>query len=199
MSILEDNIKDRRFTDLIRKALNAGHFNYFGVRYGGSGVRYGGSNVTFKGLRSLLYPILIDIFLLPADNYVSFLADKFNKNSAPPATNEVKISYVRAGDQIILGLKGTYSDGVNIINLLQDLFKQKLSLEVSNEAFEIINISNKKKASSISFLGLRLSILDIKLFSFNGTIMLTAPIDSLMSKLTKAGFLKNKKPIPKLI
>lgn len=27
MSILEEKIQDRRFTDLIRKALNAGHFN----------------------------------------------------------------------------------------------------------------------------------------------------------------------------
>lgn len=188
MSILENNIKDRRFTDLIRKALNAGHFNYFGVRSRGS-------NVTFKGLRSLLYPILIDIFFLHVDNYVSSLADQFTRN----LSNEVKLSYVRAGDQIILGLKGTYSDGVNIINLLRDFFKQKLSLEVSKEAFEIINLSNKKKALSISFLGVRLSILDIKLFSFNRTIMLTAPIDSLMSKLTKAGFLKDKKSIPKLI
>jgi hypothetical protein len=44
MSILEEKIQDRRFTDLIRKALNAGHFNYDLSNF------------------SSLHPILIDIF-----------------------------------------------------------------------------------------------------------------------------------------
>lgn len=196
MSILEEEIKDKRFTDLIRKALNAGHFNYFGVR-----SRRHASNFTFKGLRSLLYPILIDIFFLRLDNYVFSLADQFNRNLSNECRDSsgAKLSYVRAEDQIILGLKGTYSEGVNIINLLVDFFEHKLSLKVPKEAFEIIDLSKKKQALSISFLGVRLSILDIKPLSFNRTIMLTAPIDNIISKLTKAGFLKDKKPIPKLI
>ncbi len=187
MFILEEKIKDRRFTDLIRKALKAGHFNYFGLR---SGV----SNVTHNSLRSLLYPVLIDIFFVRLDNYVSSLADQFTKVSS----NEVKLSYVREGDQLILGVKGSYSDCVNNLNLLVDFFKQNLLLKVSKEAFEIINLSNKKEASSIIFSGVRIYIPDLKLFSFNRKIIFSAPINSLMSKLTKAGFLKNKKPVPKL-
>lgn len=184
MFIFEEKIKDRRFTDLIRKALNAGHFNYFGVRV---------TNVPVKSLRSQLYPILIDIYLEDLDNYLSSLADQFTRTSYNESARlSTKLSYLRHGDELILGVIGSYLDCVNIINLLVDLFKQKLLLEVSNEAFVIINLSNKKKAaSSIIFLG-------VKLFSFNKRITLTAPVNSLMSKLTKAGFLKDKKPIPKL-
>lgn len=188
MSVLEERIKDRRFTDLIRKALNAGHFNYFGVK---SEV----SNISVKNLRSLFYPILLDIFLERVDNYLSSLENQFTKM----LSREIKLSYVRTGDQLILGVIGSYSDCVNIINLLIDFFKQNLFLDVSKEAFVIINLSNTKEASSIIFLGIRLSIKDLKLSFFKNIITLSAPINSIKSKLTKAGFLKNGKSIPKLI
>lgn len=187
MSILELNLKDKRFSDLIRKALNAGHFNYFGVKSEAS-------NVPLKNLISSLYPILIDIFLERADNYISSLEYQFTKMSS----KEIKLSYVRAGDQLILGVIGSYSDCVNIINLLIDFFKQILFLEVSKEAFEIINLSSTKEASSIGLLGVRLSIVDLKLSPFNNGITLTAPINRIISKLTNAGFLKARKSIPKL-
>ena len=113
-------------------------------------------------------------------------------------SKEIKLSYVRAGDQLILGVIGSYSDCVNIINLLIDFFKQILFLEVSKEAFDIINLSNTKEASSIVLLGVRLSIVDLKLPPFNNGITFTAPINRIISKLTKAGFLKDRKSIPKL-
>ena len=187
MSILEEKLIDRRFTDLIRKALNAGHFNYFGVKCEVS-------NVPLKNLRSLLYPILIDIFLERVDNYISSLEYQFTKMFS----KEIKLSYVRVEDQIILGVIGYYSDCVNIMNLLIDFFQQNLFLEVSKEAFEIINLSNTKEGSSIIFLGVRLSIIDLKLSSFKDTVAFTAPINSIASKLTEAGFLKGRKSIPKL-
>ena len=191
MFILEKKLEDRRFTDLIRKALNAGHFNYFGVKSAEV------SNIPLNSLRSLLYPILIDIFLECVDNYISSLGYQFTKM----LSKEIKLSYVRAGDQLILGVIGSYSDCVNIINMLIDFFKQNLFLEVSKKAFKLINLSNTKEASSIIFLGVRLSSLGdgLKLSSFNDTITLTAPINSIISKLTEAGFLKGRKPIPKLI
>ena len=187
MSILEEKLEDRRFTDLIRKALNAGHFNYFGVK---SEV----SDIPIKNLRSLLYPILIDIFLERVDNYISSLEYQFTKMFS----KEIKLSYVRVGDPLILGVIGYYSDCVNIMNLLIDFFQQNLFLEVSKEAFEIINLSNTKEGSSIIFLGVRLSIIDLKLSSFKDTVAFTAPINSIASKLTEAGFLKGRKSIPKL-
>ena len=113
-------------------------------------------------------------------------------------SKEIKLSYVRVGDQLILGVIGSYSDCVNIINLLIYFFKQTLFLEVSKEAFEIINLSNTKEGSSIIFLGVRLSIIDLKLSSFKDTVAFTAPINSIASKLTEAGFLKGRKSIPKL-
>ena len=97
MSILEEKLEDRRFTDLIRKALNAGHFNYFGVK---SEV----SDIPIKNLRSLLYPILIDIFLERVDNYISSLEYQFTKMFS----KEIKLSYVRVGDQLILCVIGSY-------------------------------------------------------------------------------------------
>lgn len=187
MSVLEERIKDRRFTDLIRKALNAGHFNYFGVK---SEV----SNVSLMNLRSMLYPILLNIFLERVDNYLSSLENQFTKM----LSKEIKLSYVRAVDQLILGVIGSYSDCVNIINLLIDFFKQNLFLEVPKEAFVIINLSNTKEVSSINFLGVRLSVKDLNRSYFNNIITLSAPINSIKSKLTKAGFLKNGKSIPKL-
>jgi len=218
MSSVERKITDRRFTDLIRKALNAGHFNYFGLGLS-------------RSFRSLLYPILIDIFLSEGgvDNYVYSLAsrlraDKFTNTNynnkgrtlffplgptqgvgiSPrrPMLEDsaVKVSYVREGECLILAVKGSYSDCVSVVNLIRNFFKQNLFIELSNEVFEIINTSSYKK--DIIFLGVRISISSLKHNAINGhsaNIELKAPINHLQKKLTLAGFLKDKKPVPKLV
>lgn len=218
MSSVERKITDRRFTDLIRKALNAGHFNYFGLGLS-------------RSLRSLLYPILIDIFLSEGgvDNYVYSLAshlraDKFTNTNynnkgrtlffplgptqgvgiSPrrPMLEDsaIKVSYVREGECLILAVKGSYSDCVSVVNLIRNFFKQNLFIELSNEVFEIINTSSYKK--DIIFLGVRISISSLKHNAINGhsaNIELKAPINHLQKKLTLAGFLKDKKPVPKLV
>ena len=112
----------------------------------------------------------------------------------------VKVSYVREGECLILAVEESYSDCVSVVNLIRNFFKQNLFIELSNEVFEIINTSSYKK--DIIFLGVRISISNLKHNAINGhsaNIELEAPINHLKKKLTQAGFLKDKKPVPKLV
>jgi hypothetical protein len=138
------------------------------------------------------------------------------------SSNSVKLSYVRYEDQWILGLKGSYLDCVNILNCIQNFFKQELFLELPNESVEIINT---KSAKYVIFLGVRICVSYLQFkkenlrpknravilhphsIGFNHKIKnpnsmeinLEAPVNYIRGKLTKAGFLKDQKPVPKLI
>jgi len=183
MSILEEKIKDRRFTGLIWKALKAGHFNYF------RNESFSGTKLENHGIKSLLYPIIVNIFLERFDIFIEKLASIDMKN-----ISSVKLSYVRYEDHLILGIKGSYRDCVEKLNHIKIYFKQELFIELSSESVEILNA---KLAKYVIFLGVRLCI--SRLQSNQGSIRLEAPINYIKGKLTKAGFLKDQKSVPKLI
>lgn len=220
MFILEEKLQDRRFTDLIRKAFKAGHcFNSFAPSEqaspdkGTDSLLGGYASRVRLSIVSLLYPMLVDIFLERLDNfmrssrfmdklantYMSTLSRKYTHGSI---SNMLNISYVRYGDQLILGVVGSHLDCVNISNIIKNFFKQELFLELVNDSLKIINVKDK----SAIFLGVEICVTkpsSTKLVSsslpFNkNSIDLVAPIPYIKSILTKAGFLKDGKPVPRL-
>jgi hypothetical protein len=138
MSSLEEKIKDKRFTNLIKSILNAGHFNHYGLFMNGDS--------SFNNLKSIIYPILIDIYLEGLDSYFSHLSSQKDK----------KLSYLRSGSELILGISGSYSDCLDIVAMLVNYFKLKLLIEIPKEAFIVVNLTKQK--SYVVFLGFRISM-----------------------------------------
>ena len=203
--LLEKKIKDIRFIELIRKVLKANHFNYFNESI--SNLR---KQATLENcnIRSLIYPILVNIFLEGLDNFLVCRSKLWQtcprleklvyvkeigiiKNDSFEISCE-KFSYIRYEDQWIIGVKGSYLDCINILNCIKSFFKKELNLELHEKSIEIFNV---KKAKHIIFLGTRICISSHR----NGDIRLEAPIINIKSKLTKGGLLHNMKPIPKLV
>ena len=208
MSDLEEKVKDKRFTDLIRNAL--GYFRGGNDRFLGMKKK---ANVSYAKLKNnnikfLLFSILINIFLERFDLYVEKLISEggarhinlqqvFNQENKNTCFNmsSVKISYVRYEDTWILGVKGSFRDCVNILNGIKNFFKQELRIELSDDSVEIINT---KLAKYVIFLGVRLNVSTTLCRTKCAGIRLEAPMNYIKDKLTKAGFLNNLKPVPKL-
>lgn len=78
MKIIEGKILDRRFTRLIWKSLKAGYFEFNVYKYSISGSPQG----------SIVSPTLCNIFMDQLDQYIEYLASKFNKGDKPKINNE---------------------------------------------------------------------------------------------------------------
>lgn len=73
MQIIDKRIKDKRFTDLIRKAFKAGYMEFKVLKHS----IYG----TLKG--SIISPILSNIYLNELDKFVESLKAEFDTGSKP--------------------------------------------------------------------------------------------------------------------
>lgn len=78
MNIIENKILDRRFTDLIRKALNAGYFKFEEDKDSIIGTPQG----------SIISPILSNIYLNKLDRYIEFLKSDFDTGVEPKLSSE---------------------------------------------------------------------------------------------------------------
>lgn len=73
MHLVEDKIADRRFTNLIRKALKAGYFEF---------REYKSNIIGSQG--SIVSPILANIFLDQLDEFVLSMKSDFDKGERAP-------------------------------------------------------------------------------------------------------------------
>ena len=72
MQLVEDKIADRRFTNLMRKALKAGYFEF----------RANKSNILATSQGSIVSPILANIYLDQLDEFVLSMKSDFDRERA---------------------------------------------------------------------------------------------------------------------
>jgi group II intron reverse transcriptase/maturase len=169
MSIIEHKVADRRFTNLIRKALRAGYLDFKTVKHSIIGTPQG----------SIISPLLCNIYLNVLDRFVESLSFEFNKGKGP-RTNPVwskfirmrnradstsdkrkiynlmlnvpskdpfdpsfrKLVYVRYADDWIIGVRGSLSECRVLLERIRSFLASELKLVLSKEKTLITNVTH---------------------------------------------------------
>lgn len=166
MEYVEQRIADRRFTRLIRKALNAGYFEFREYKHSIVGTPQG----------SIISPILCNIFMDKLDKMVENIKKEFdsgdkarinpawskfqNKKARtqdlqvklechkmmleipsrdPMDPNYKRLVYVRYADDWIIGIRGSHEDAKQILDKIDKFLNQELNLQLSLEKTLITN------------------------------------------------------------
>jgi len=234
MNLIESRITDRRFTQYINKALNAGYFEFRVYEHNIAGTPQG----------SIISPLLANIFLHQLDAFVDSLKLEFDKGVKPRRnpiarryewkiakakklgdlilvrdlaieakkysfvdfndTEYRRLMYTRYADDWIIGIRGTHSDALMILDKVSE-FCSNIGLKVSPDKTKITNLRTSKGL----FLGVELSRSNHTKFSrvvissstkrLPLNLRLTAPIPRIIKKLTDTGFIDNGKPAPRFL
>lgn len=181
MSMIEKKIADRRFTNLIWKALKAGYFDFRKYK----------SNIIGTPQGSIVSPILANIFLHPFDEYMQKLKADFDQGarstrskesrfyeyhilkarqnndkkrvrkliserSRAPATDfgsdELKrLVYVRYADDWVIGIRGSKEETLSILNKVNE-FLATIELKLNETKTKITSLND----DAILFLGTKI-------------------------------------------
>lgn len=103
----------------------------------------------------------------------------------------------------MLGVKGSYDDCVILLNRIKAFLKENLRLNLSEQKTLITNA----KVAKALFLGTRFGKSHHQSFNKhhgflrrnNPGMRMVAPLDRIMKKLSEAGLVKDKKPIPRFL
>jgi group II intron reverse transcriptase/maturase len=179
MKLIEDKIVDRRFTRLIRQALNAGYMEFREYKQSITGTPQG----------SIISPILCNIYLDKFDKFVKKLACEYNRGEAPrpnpvwaryasrkaraksvvdkikwhklmlqtPSKDPLdpnfrRLVYVRYADDWIIGVRGPIQDCGMILAKIREFLAERLKLTLSPEKTLITNARHERAL----FLGVKI-------------------------------------------
>jgi group II intron reverse transcriptase/maturase len=194
MSVLSERIKDTRFLDLIRKALNAGYMEFRTYSHSVAGTPQG----------SIISPILANIFLDKLDKFILELKEEFDvgskatihptykklslkKERAKSVTEKLamqkiirlipskleidpkfkKMEYIRYADDWIIGIRGSKDDCIELMSRISVFLKESLSLELSEKKTKITNA----KDDHAEFLSVRIKRSAHETYAIRGGVL----------------------------
>ena len=230
IQIIRRRIKDERFVRLIIKSIKAGYFHFKEFKHSISGTPQGSiispilCNIylnefdkyiedltrTFsKGKSPRSNPVWISY--RNKKNRSNLLSEKIkyrklmmrvpSKDLMDP--NFKKLVYVRYADDWIIGVRGSYSDCMEILSKIKAFLKEELKLNLSESKTLITNANNGKAL----FLGTHVFRSRHQTYTkYRGTlkragreIRLEAPMERIAKKLTEAGFIKDNVSTPRFL
>nr|UEX92783.1 hypothetical protein [Ophiocordyceps lanpingensis] len=230
IEFLQERIKDERFIRIIRKSLNAGYFEFKTFSQSLVGTPQGSIispilaniyldkldqfveelKVNFdKGFKSAVNPEWkkLENRSRKAETLQEKRAIRKEMLTLPSKLsinpNWKKLVYVRYADDWMIGIKGSRSDCIDIMNKVRQFLKNKLELELSEEKTLISNVNN----DHVTFLSTRIKRFQkVSFRRINGKLTrnvkglrFMAPIDRIVKKLQTNGFLVNNMPAPRFL
>lgn len=224
MKILEDKITDRRFTNLIWKALAAGYLEFRTYK----------SEIPGTPKGSIISPILANIFLHQLDLYVMELHQQLDQGNRAPRSKILKarsvgdtvtmrkliperyvspsfefrreqfqrLVYVRYANELIIGIRGTHEQARFTLKKIKE-FCDSIELNLSETKTKLTPLNT----DSVIFLGTQISRSNHVSFSRLDTIRkikrhklgirFEAPLDRIKQNLAKNKFMLKGKSAPK--